>query len=402
MRQIGTDNLQPGMVTARHVYPPGQATGIPLLAAGVQVTEAIIRRLRRAGVGVLLIDDDLSAGIEAHPPITDDTRLQAVGVLRDSYRSFAADATRMDPDQLAAVEATISVVLAEISARRNLLVCLSDLRLFGGSRLQHALNVCIVGLGVARVFYASHGWRDFKGQRREDGIPDRLAKLGIGLLLQDVGMLGVPEHIREKRGILSSDERGIMRQHPLLALELLEGSELSPLSKVAIAQHHERHDGTGYPRALAGDDLHDNGQIAAIAETYTSLCAEVVVLPPGPDTDTGPPLPAGDAPALEPHEAFRIVLQSRGRMFRPDVVDAFTQAVAPFGPGTTVTLTDGRCGVVAGNVHGHPLAPVVRLTHDGDGLRFSPPVTIDLHRQTRVSIAHVTTALPGDTPARIS
>jgi len=381
MRQVGIDNVEPGMVTARHVYPLGEASGIPLLAAQVVVTEAILRRLKRTGIGIVMIDDANSAGIEAVSPITDDTRRQAIGVLKDAFQVMGREDGRLAPEQMQDVEGVISKILSEVANRKNLLVCLSDLNIFGGERMQHALNVCVIGSAVAKQFFRSHGWRDFRGQRREDGIEDRMVKLGVGLLLQDIGTMAVPDAIREKRGILTAEERAIMRQHPLLGLELLEGSEISPLTKVTIAQHHERFDGSGYPRGLTGEDIHDHGQIAAVAEAYSALCNEQ----------------DGEGRAFQPHEAYRLILQARGRLFRPEIVDAFAAAIAPYGPGTTVQLSDGRYGIVRGNHAGAPLEPLVRVTHDQDGVRFDPPLEVDLlASKGSISIKAPTKGLPGD------
>lgn len=381
MRQVGIDSISPGMVTARHVYPPGVASGIPLLAAKVTISEAILGRLKRAGVGIVMIDDHLSEGIEVFPPLNDETRRQAITVLRDTFTHMQKEDTRLGPAQIASVESVIAKIMTEVATRKNLLVCLSDLNLFGGERMGHALNVCVVGTAVAKAFFRAHGWKDFRGNRREDGIEDRLVKLGMGLLLQDIGTLAVPDSIREKRGILSAEERAIMQQHPVLGLEFLEASELSPLTKVTVAQHHERYDGSGYPRALSGDDIHDHGQIAAIAEAYVSLCNE----------------DGGQGRAFQPHEAYRLILQARGRLFRPEVVDAFAAAIAPYGPGTTVQLSDGRYGIVVGNHPHAPLEPIVRVTHDRDGLEFSPAVEVDLHRAgAGITIKAGTDGLPGD------
>lgn len=381
MRQVGIDNIEPGMVTAQHVYQPGEAGGIPLLAANVMISEGILQRLRKSGVGILMIDDEFSQGIEAIPPLTDDTRRQAITVLKDTFQSMGRTEGTMGREQLEQVEGVISKILVEVAGRKNLLVCLSDLNIFGGERMQHALNVCVVGAAVAKEFFQVHGWKDFRGQRREDGVEDRMVKLGVGMLLQDIGTLAVPDAIRDKRGILTAEERAIMQQHPLLGLELLEGSELSPLTKVAIAQHHERYDGSGYPRALAGDDIHDHGQIAAIAESYVALCDQE----------------AGEGKAFQPHEAYRIILQARGRLFRPEVVDAFQAAIAPYGPGTTVQLSDGRYGIVVGNHPGAPLEPVVRITHDADGMRFDPPLEVDLKKSRgKLTIRSATSGLPSD------
>jgi hypothetical protein len=369
------------MVTGRHVYPPGEAGGIPLIAAEVVVTEAILKRLRRAGVTSMMVDDEFSQGIEPQQPLDDSTRQQAVTVLKDAFKTMGSGSGRLAPEQVQAMESVMARVLTEISSRRNLLLCMSDLNLFGGDMMQRALDTCVIGSVVAREFFRAHGWKDFRGQRREDGVEDRMVKLGVGLLLQDIGMLAVPEAIRDKRGVLTADERKIMQQHPLLGLELMEGGDLSPLTKVAIAQHHERYDGSGYPRGISGDDLHDHGQIAAIAEAYVSLC----------DHETG------DGDAFEPHEAYRLILQSRGRLFRPEVVDAFKAAVAPYGPGTCVQLNDGRYAVVVGNHADSPTTPLVRVTHDQHGMQFDPPIEVDLKASNgSIRIEQATAGLPGD------
>lgn len=381
MRQVGIDNIEPGMVTARNVNPPGDAGGIPLLASSVLITEAILKRLHRSGVSSVLIDDEFSAGIEPSPPLDDATRQQAITVLKDAFKALDGPSGRLAPEQIHDVETVIARILTEVSSRKNLLVCLSDLNLFGGDRLQRALDTCVVGTAVAKEFFRAHGWKDFRGQRREDGIEDRMVKLGVGLLLQDIGMLAVPDSITEKHGLLTADERKLMQQHPLLGLELLEGGDLSPLTKVAIAQHHERYDGTGYPRGISGDDLHDHGQIAAIAEAYVSLC----------DHDST------DGQAFEPHIAYKLIVQSRGRLFRPEIVDAFVAAIAPYGPGASVVLEDGCYGVVVRNVPGAPTEPVVRVTHDAGGVVLDPPVEVDLHASKgTVRIAAPTPGLPGD------
>jgi len=381
VRQVGIDNIEPGMRTARHVYQPGVVGGIPLIAANVVISEAILARLLKSGVRTLIIDDEFSEGIDTVPTLTDETRQQAVTILKNTFSTMGRDGGTFTQSQMQDIEGMISRILVEVSGRRSLLVCLSDLNLFGGDQMQRSLDVCVLGMAVARQFFRTHGWRDFRGQRREDGIEDRLVKLGMGLLLQDVGMLAVPDSITEKRGIHTAEERAIVQQHPLLAIELLEGSELSPLTKVTIAQHHERYDGSGYPRGLSGDDVHDHGQIAAIADAYVSLCEEQ----------------AGDGKAFLPHEAYKLILQASGRLFRPEVVDAFTAAVAPYGPGSTIQLSDGRYAVVVGNHPNAPLEPVVRVTHDQFGMLFDPPVEVDLLKaRGAITIAGPTSGLPGD------
>lgn len=382
MRQVAIDNIEPGMITARHVFPPGEVGGVPLLAGAVTITEAILKRLRRSGITIVMIDDELSEGIEIVQPIDDTTRNQAIVVLKDTFQSLGDTGDgRISHAQMQDVQSVIAKILTEVSSRKNLLVCLSDLNLYGGDQMSRALNTCIVGTAIARQFFKSHGWKDFRGQRREDGLDDRMVKLGVGLLLQDIGMMCVPESIRSKHGMITAEERAIMQQHPLLGIDLMDAGELSPLTKVAIAQHHERFDGSGYPRGLSGDDLHDHGQVAAIAEAYVSLC----------DTQST------EGTAFAPHQAHQLIKQSRGRLFRPEIVDAFLASVAPYGAGTTVQLNDGRYGVIVGNHADAPTQPVVRVTHDPHGVTLAPPIEVDLRAwKGKVRIKAATGGLPGD------
>ena len=380
MRHVSIDCVEPGMVIARHVYPPGESTGLPLLASEVVVTEAILERLIRSNVTAVLIEDELSEGIEVRPPITDAVRASAIGTLRSAFAGLRGPNALLSISQLADIEGTMSSIMAEISSRRNLLVCLSDLKQFGGERMNHAVNVCVIGCTVARNYFEEHGWRDFKGNRRQDQIPDRLLKLGIGLLLQDIGSLAIPDSIWEKRGILTAEERAIMQMHPALGVEMLEGSEVSPLTKVTIAQHHERYNGSGFPKGLSGDDIHDNGQVAALADAYVALCDQ--------EHD--------GQKAFAPHDAYRMIVQARGKLFNPDLVDAFIATVAPYGPGTSIRMSDGKYGIVVSNNAEAPLFPTVRVTHDGDGLQIMPPFELDLSKEKSVEITEATESLPSD------
>jgi HD-GYP domain-containing protein (c-di-GMP phosphodiesterase class II) len=149
---------------------------------------------------------------------------------------------------------------------------------------------------------------------------------------------------------------------------------------VTIAQHHERYNGSGYPRGLSGDDIHDHGQVAAIAEAYISLCSQ--------EHD--------GQKARMPHEAYQMIVNAKGKLFHPDMVDTFVKTIAPYGPGTNVRLSDGKLGIVSKNVIDEPLYPVIRVTHDKDGLRFMPPFDLDLSKDKDLEIIESPKALPSD------
>jgi len=91
--------------------------------------------------------------------------------------------------------------------------------------------------------------------------------------LHDIGKIGVPDHILLKAGKLTSEEWEIMAKHPLIGYEILRGSVSKYISMGAdiALTHHERFDGSGYPRGLAGEQIPLSGRIVAIADVYDAL-----------------------------------------------------------------------------------------------------------------------------------
>jgi hypothetical protein len=92
-----------------------------------------------------------------------------------------------------------------------------------------------------------------------------LLQLGLGLFLQDVGMLALPPSIVAKPGPLDHDEQELMRRHPELGLDLLREEDIGRGARTVIRFHHERWDGGGYPLGLAGAEIPLLARIAGLA-----------------------------------------------------------------------------------------------------------------------------------------
>jgi putative two-component system response regulator len=132
--------------------------------------------------------------------------------------------------------------------------------------------------------------------------------LRIASPMHDVGKIGIPDHILLKPGRLTPDEYTIMKQHAEIGYQILSGSE-SPLVKLAanIAHtHHEKWDGSGYPRGLRGDEIPIEGRIAAVADVFDALTSE---------------RPYKKAWPLE--DAVSLLERGRALHFDPELVDLF-------------------------------------------------------------------------------
>jgi HD-GYP domain-containing protein (c-di-GMP phosphodiesterase class II) len=126
----------------------------------------------------------------------------------------------------------------------------------------HSVNVGVLGISLAKRLYGNSNDHDMR-------------EMGAGFFLHDLGKVRVDPAILNKPARLDDDEMNKMRIHPYQSFRILEeSSHLSVECRVIAMQHHEREDGTGYPRRLMGNEIHDYGRICCIADIFDALTAE--------------------------------------------------------------------------------------------------------------------------------
>ena len=139
------------------------------------------------------------------------------------------------------------------------------------------------------------------------GLADKpMRALLSGALLHDVGKIGVPDRILLKPGRLDDQEMALMRSHVPQGEDIVDGIPSLAEARDVIAYHHEKWDGTGYPRGLAGEDIPLSARIFAVADVFDALCS---------------PRPYKDAMSFE--TAWGIIRDDAGSHFDPRVVEAF-------------------------------------------------------------------------------
>lgn len=161
--------------------------------------------------------------------------------------------------------------------------------------VEHSIGATVAGLQIGRRLLP----------------PESLEDLGIGLFLQDIGMLALPDSVVQKPAGLAPDEWDLLMQHPLLGLQFLRDDTLSPAAKSVVRSHHERWNGSGYASGLAGEEISLFARIAAVADVFDAVTSERY-----------------HSPALPVEEAVEIVRAGSGSSFDPRVVEAFLDAVA--------------------------------------------------------------------------
>ncbi|MCD4757330.1 MAG: DUF3369 domain-containing protein [Arcobacteraceae bacterium] len=137
---------------------------------------------------------------------------------------------------------------------------------------------------------------------------DEAYKLKLASPMHDIGKIGIPDKVLLKPEQLTPDEFKIIQKHVDIGEEILANTnrEILKIAEVVVAQHHEKYDGTGYPRGLKGDQIHIYGRITAIADVFDALSYKRVY-----------------KDAWEYEKILEYFKQQRGKQFDPELIDIF-------------------------------------------------------------------------------
>ncbi len=145
----------------------------------------------------------------------------------------------------------------------------------------------------------------------KQGIPVREAEIiSYACQLHDVGMIGLPDTVRLKSDNLTPYEWEVVKRHPIIGADILKDSQsvIMQAGEIVALTHHERWDGSGYPRGLHGEDIPVSGRICALADVFDALTTErsyKVVIPV--------------------EDALNLLNDASGQLFDPQFVNIFTE-----------------------------------------------------------------------------
>jgi HD-GYP domain-containing protein (c-di-GMP phosphodiesterase class II) len=340
------------MITARTVY---SSSGHVLLSKGMSLNPMFIRRLKELGIPAVYIQEGyLQDRAEVEDVVSEKTRIETQRTVRRIFTEINRN-KRVD---IGLAKAAVNNIVDELLRNRRVVLNLTDIRSYDDYIFGHCVNVCILSVMTAITLeYNELQLRD----------------LGVGAILHDIGKLLVSKDILDKPGKLTPAEMDKVKEHSKYGFDVLrEQQELSLLSAHIAFQHHEKVDGTGYPRGLKGGEIHQFSRLTAVADVYDALTADRVY-----------------RKAFMPHEALKIISEGSGTHFDSEVVRAFMKKVAPFPIGTIVALNTGEVGVVVDNHRKKPARPVIRLVLSAGNQNIEELAEVDLFKKPDVEIARV-------------
>ena len=184
---------------------------------------------------------------------------------------------------------------------------------------------------------------------RRLGLPRKdLHSLAIGGLLFDIGKLRLGDNILKADRKLTDEEMQLMQRHVEIGLSILKRDGLEDQDIIDfIANHHERFDGSGYPRAIAGDLIPAFGRIAGVVDCYNAITGSRKY-----------------ASTRSPAEAINQLYKLKSVHFHKDLIDEFIHAIGVYPVGALVELTSGEVGIVVAQSPTRRLRPIVLMLLD--------------------------------------
>ncbi len=311
-----------------------------MLAKGVRLNHTLIDALKKRGYTRVAVDDPLMEDVEPDFAIQEETRQSAVKILDNASQRILAGA----PADLHTVKGAIDLIIADLRANPRASVGLYSLCSYDEETYTHSLNVCILSISIGE----SLGWNTAD-----------LRLLGTGALLHDIGKVLIPKQIVNKPEKLTVEEYALVQTHVEKGWDLLSTCyDIGAVAAHAALDHHERMDGSGYPRQVIGDQISDIGRITAVADVYEAM------------TSDRPQRRAILPDIVESH-----LKQQRSIGFDPHAVDALFKKVALYPTGTILSLWGGFVAVVTKQDPRSNARPYVRVVN-GPGITKATDIAL--------------------------
>ncbi|MEN6350385.1 MAG: HD-GYP domain-containing protein [Syntrophomonas sp.] len=347
MQRVMVDELESGMVIARTVIG---SDGRALLMENTVLSQIYIERLCLLGLQSVYIKDGLT-DIDIPEVVSQQVRSAVSDTLSRSLKQFSSTRA-LDIRNLRKV---VSLLLDEIISNHNTLIHVDDIRTHDDYLLLHSLNVAILSMMTGLTLGYDEG---------------KLMDLGLGALLHDIGMIMIDPKTINKAGGLTPDECEEVKKHPEIGFNILRTSREIPTRVTHIAyQHHEKVDGTGYPRQLERKTILDYALITAVADTFDAVTADRPFRKGYTTTD-----------------ALIILKKLVNTYFDPEIVAAFSSNIAMYPVGSLISLNTGHIAVVTSATKLNATRPQVYVVSDNKYNLIYPPFDIDLQKTNDVGI----------------
>jgi HD-GYP domain-containing protein (c-di-GMP phosphodiesterase class II) len=348
MKRVYTEELQAGMIVARTVMG---TEGRHFINQNTELTVNLIQKLQELGIASIFVKDNL-IDIEAEDIVSNKVLATVSSTLKQSLNAFR-NGKELD---MVSLRKSVNLLIDEVILNRNTLIQKEEIRSHDDYLLFHPISVSVYAIMTGLSL----------------GYPEgNIVDLGLGTLLHDIGMMTIDRLIINNPGTLNQQEMDVIKQHPEIGFNILRSyRELSTTSAHIAYQHHERVDGSGYPRGLRDKEIVEYAKIAAVADTFDAVISDH---------------PYRKAYCIT--DGLTVLKGLQNSFFDAEIVDAFISNIALYPIGSLVRLVDGRIAVVIAANRFNMTRPVIEIMTDEHGNPLKTNLTVDLQKNSKVNIS---------------
>lgn len=343
----GMEIAQMGLVTTRQQIDD-------LIRRGVLTVRVDLARSKLAGIEQIIFPDPAASSIASQRPTgsaNGEGRELKIRRLYQEARELQGKFIRQlkagEPIDITPLATVAEEMVDTMFTHGDAMLCLARIRAKDAYLMEHSMNVAILLANFGRYLALERSV---------------LKELTLGGLLHDVGKIMTPDEVLNKPGKLTDEEFTVMRQHVVHSHDILSSTPGITATMLEVAaNHHERLDGTGYPRHLKGDQLSLYTRISGIVDVYDAVTADRVY-----------------KQGMQPTQAFRILLKGADHHFDRLLVTKFIKCMGVYPVGTLVQLSNQRLAIVMQRNPQEPLKPVVKVIYHATQRHYLEVQWLDL------------------------
>ncbi len=252
----------------------------------------------------------------------------------------------------------IKVVIENVKKHKDFILRFNELRYPTDNYLyNHSVNTTLLSLAIGSVLKLP---------------PHRLIELGIAAILHDIGMLRLPPALYMNDRPLDPSEKKSILAHTIAGYKSLKALGIPETLALVSIEHHERLDGSGYPRALKGEQISVYSRIVAVACSFDGITAD---------------RPFKDS--LDGHHGIIDLIKNNKNRYDENVLKALIFSISLYPVGTYVRLSNNAVGVVVKTNSANPKCPIVKILVDKNGVQMTEPVIIQTSEHSGTSVFRV-------------
>lgn len=365
MENIRLENLRDGMTYTNDLLIDNTFLLLPKTAT---VTDSMVKALREWGFEEVILEGSVSLGgdigVSKHAEMSDEeeapkekignnvkkafeslkntavgnsdqARIELVMQVYEEYMNYIEEvfthyATHKEIDQEELSETVRDLCVFIKEHRRYILRVNSTIEDTGRNFLViHSMRTTVLAIAIALQLH----------------LPlSKMVELGVTCILHEIGMLRLPPQLYMTSRKLSAREKAQISKHTLLGYSIIKDLNFSLSVQLGVLEHHEKENGTGYPRRLTGDKISSNAKIIAVACTYEAISS-----------------PRSYKDERSTFDALLEMLQNKDHLYDSSVIKALLYSVSLYPIGTYVYLSNRKIAEVIDTNPDNPKTPVVQL-----------------------------------------